>query len=161
VKVAVFALLVALVVGCGASQREATLRTSFVTVNAAKDGFAAWDQAHQAALVDEATSLSDGQAKLAAYRASRERVDAAFEVAYRAVAFAAVTDGGTAESGDRRRRGAPRSYCSASGTPGAHAQSCGGTSHSTGTLTGSGSGSGASSGCSQPRIATVPNRRSR
>lgn len=92
-KVAVFALLVALVVGCGASQREATLRTSFVTVNAAKDGFAAWDQAHQAALVDEATSLSDGQAKLAAYRASRERVDAAFEVAYRAVAFAAVTDG--------------------------------------------------------------------
>lgn len=83
----------ALVAGCGASQRETTLRTSFVTINAAKDGFASWDQSHQAALVDAATSLSDGQAKLVAYRASRERVDAAFEVAYRAVAFAAVTEG--------------------------------------------------------------------
>jgi hypothetical protein len=87
-----FILLVALTLGCGASQRESTLRTSFVSVNAVRDGFAAWDQAHQAGIVQSATSLADGQAKLAAYRAARERVDAAFQVAYRAVAFAAVTE---------------------------------------------------------------------
>lgn len=90
--VTTFLVLVALTLGCGASQRESTLRTSFVSINAVRDGFVSWDQAHQARLVQDATSLADGQAKLAAYRAARERVDAAFQIAYRAVAFAAVTE---------------------------------------------------------------------
>ena len=87
------ALLVCLsfLVACGASARDTSLRTSFVGVSAARDGFVQWDESHQDAIVESATSIADGKEKLAVYRAERVQIIAAFETAYRAISFAAIT----------------------------------------------------------------------
>lgn len=83
-------LFLGVVAACGASQREKAVRASVVAVNAARDGFEAWDAAHQKAIVDKATSREDGEAKLAAYRASRDPIVHGFEIAYRLLAVAAT-----------------------------------------------------------------------
>lgn len=78
--------------GCAASQRESTIKAAMVTVDTARDGFIAYDAAEQSAIVSKATSLEDGKAKLAAYRAERAKVADLFTVAYRAIAAATLND---------------------------------------------------------------------
>lgn len=79
-----------LLASCGPSAKQRTLRTTLVGLNAARDGFVAWDYAHQQAIVDDATSLEDGKAKLKEYRQKREKVLVSFEIAYRALAVGAL-----------------------------------------------------------------------
>jgi hypothetical protein len=74
----------------GPDAKQKALQTSLTALNAARDGFLAWDKNHQQKIVDEATSLEAGKAALAAYRAKREPVTQAFVVAYSALAVAAL-----------------------------------------------------------------------
>jgi hypothetical protein len=66
------------------------LRGSLTTLNAARDGFTAWDDDHQHLIVTQATSLEQGKADLDAYRKKREPVIRAFELAYKTLATAAL-----------------------------------------------------------------------
>lgn len=91
-----------LAVGCGPNAKQKALRTTLTGLNAARDGFVGWDNVHQQGIVDDATSLEDGKAKLKAYRAKREKAVVAFEIAYRAVAVAAL-DMTTANVGEALR----------------------------------------------------------
>lgn len=82
-------ILAALVIaGCASSQRESTIKAALVSVDATRDAFVVHDQTKQAAIVAQATSLEQGRAELAAYRADRAKVDTAFSLAYRAIAVA-------------------------------------------------------------------------
>jgi len=85
---AIFGLMVQS--GCGPSSRDKTLSTTLLSVNAARDGFIEWDKQYQESIVDAATSLEDGRDKLLAYREDRDVVLRAFEIAYRAIALAAI-----------------------------------------------------------------------
>ena len=80
--------------GCGPSAREKTLSTTLLGVNGARDGFLAWEDKHENAIIDACNlptcTLEQGEAKLAAYRAKAVVVVEAFEVAYRAIALAAL-----------------------------------------------------------------------
>lgn len=84
---AVFSLL--LLAGCP-DVHQKVLRGTLTGLNTARDGFVTWDMSHQSDLVEEATTLEDGQNKLRAYRQDREKVVYAFEVAYKALAIAAL-----------------------------------------------------------------------
>lgn len=83
---------------CTKGQRSDTIRVALLSVNAARDGLIEFDRKHQLDIVDHATSREDAQAKLAAYRAERDKfldVDdhgdsKIFMVVYKALAFAAV-----------------------------------------------------------------------
>ena len=79
-----------LVAACNQSQRSDTLHTAVVSVNAARDGFVAWDREHQQTIVDQATTHDDGAKALSDYRFKRQPVMDTFEVAYRALALAAT-----------------------------------------------------------------------
>lgn len=70
--------------------RRKTVAGAFTGVNAARDGFVAWDLARQDQIIEEAKSISDGEAKLKNYREHRHMVELAFEVAYRGLALAAL-----------------------------------------------------------------------
>lgn len=59
---------------CGASQRETTLKDTFVAVKAASDGFEAWDKSHKEQIVASATSVADGEAMLDAYAKKRQPI---------------------------------------------------------------------------------------
>jgi hypothetical protein len=86
------ALVVALC-ACTASactNHNAQLQTSLTVLNAARDGFTAWDDDHQHLIVTQATSLDQGKADLDAYRKKREPVIRAFELAYKTLATAAL-----------------------------------------------------------------------
>lgn len=78
-----------LIVGCEGA-RQKTLRVSLTSLNAAREGFIAWDLRKQGNIVEAATSLEDGQTKLDEYRKRRERVVEAFTIAYSALAAAAL-----------------------------------------------------------------------
>ncbi|UCC72057.1 MAG: hypothetical protein JSV86_17065 [Gemmatimonadota bacterium] len=75
---------------CGPTAKEKALKYSLTGLNAARDGFVVWDEAHQKKIVEDATSLEEGKAALAAYRFKRERVLQSFTVAYSALAVAAL-----------------------------------------------------------------------
>lgn len=78
--------------GCGASQRDRTIKTTLAAVNETRTAFVVFDRAAQAAIVATAKSYDDGAAKLAAYRAKREIVVDAFAFVYRAIATAATVN---------------------------------------------------------------------
>lgn len=86
----VLPLLMLLFVACGAQSREKTLKTTFVGVNAAREGFLVWDRAQQTKIVDEATTFEDGRRDLLIYAERRAPVVEAFNVAYQAIALAAL-----------------------------------------------------------------------
>ncbi len=88
--IALLLVVIALVAGCGASAREKTLRAAVVSVNAARDGFIAFDLNHQRAILAAHTEREKYDAAIAAYRSKREPVVEAFVVAYRAIGVAAV-----------------------------------------------------------------------
>lgn len=87
-RLAAIALIV-LVAACGAT-RAKTLRTTLAGVDATATGFETWDGEHQLAIVDQAETRDAAEAELAAYRARRDVVIAAFEAAYRTIAVAAL-----------------------------------------------------------------------
>lgn len=94
-----FILFVALTgIGCGANTRTKALKTTLTSVDAARAAFVVWDDKTQTQIVDEATSLDEGRAKLAAHRAKRDKLTGYFERAYRTLAAAlAAEDGDTLE----------------------------------------------------------------
>ena len=69
-------LLLLALVGCatGMTTHQKLLVGSMATLSAAETGFANWDNAHQVDIVASATSHDDVTTKLAAYRASRQKV---------------------------------------------------------------------------------------
>lgn len=75
---------------CNKSQRTDTLHAALVSVNAARDGFIAWDREHQQTIVDQASTKEDAFKALESYRTARQPVMDSFEVAYRALALAAT-----------------------------------------------------------------------
>lgn len=75
---------------CGASQRQDTIKAALVTTDASQAAYLAYDANRQAEIVAAATSLEQGRAALSKYRGDRSKVDAAFTVAYRAIAMAAM-----------------------------------------------------------------------
>ena len=87
-----WALIVMAIIGCGASQRETTLKATFVTVNSLRNGFTAFDKAEQQKIVDAAKTTDEGTAGLLAYRERRTKVLAIFDDVYQALAAAVVTE---------------------------------------------------------------------
>jgi hypothetical protein len=84
-------LLICLILSaCVSSQREKTIKTTLISVNALRDGFIKYDGEHQAEIVEKATSLEAGTAALATYRAQREDVLKAFVLVYHAISAAVV-----------------------------------------------------------------------
>jgi 3-deoxy-D-manno-octulosonic acid (KDO) 8-phosphate synthase len=92
-RIAVLFLVVLVACGSSASQRASTISAALVTVDAARDGFVAYDAAHQAQIVDAATSGSGARAELATYRQARDAATGPtglLTTAYRAIAAAAT-----------------------------------------------------------------------
>lgn len=86
-------LVLYLLATCGGqSQRERTIKATLVAVNQARDAFIAFDSKTQDLIADTAPSVARGMELFAAYRAKRELVVKAFELAYRAIAIAATAN---------------------------------------------------------------------
>ncbi len=92
--VSMFLMLLVATPACGGSKRTRTLGATLTAVNAARDGFVAWDHQHQQVLVEHASSRDDADKALADYHGKRAPVVAAFEVVYRAIAVAATQSDG-------------------------------------------------------------------
>lgn len=86
-----WAFVIAAALSC-VSQREKALRAAFVTVNVARDGFVTFDRDRQHRIVQDAKTLEEGQAALAAYRTERDKVLAVFDDVYRALTAAVVAE---------------------------------------------------------------------
>lgn len=81
--------------GCGASQRETTIRTSVAAADTVRDSFLAYDGPHELELARSGPPTPEGKAAaaaaIAAYQAKRSAtIDKAFIAAYRAIAIAAT-----------------------------------------------------------------------
>jgi hypothetical protein len=91
-----------ILLGCSADQHQKALRTSLTALNAAADGFIAFDADYQRTIVERAVKRAKEQnlspaegaaqakADLAAYRERRDMVLEAFGIAYAALAAAAL-----------------------------------------------------------------------
>ncbi len=92
--VALLAILVAVQsTACTKAQRRDTLKATFASVNAARDGFHTWSLNHQKALVTASTTREEAEARVAAYREQqRAPILDGFEVAYQAIALAGIND---------------------------------------------------------------------
>jgi hypothetical protein len=86
----ILAVFLALPACPGPDAKQKALQTSLTALNAARDGFVVWDKHHQEKIVENATSLEQGKAALAAYRAKRAPVEQGFVIAYSALAVAAL-----------------------------------------------------------------------
>lgn len=78
--------------GGGAKSRKAAqdgLSVAMSATNAARDTFIVWSADRQMTIAKTATSEADGQAKLADFRARREKVVLVFAAAYSSIAVAA------------------------------------------------------------------------
>jgi len=89
-QAAVLALLV--LACCGGGNKEGARQTvergltvAVAATDTARVAFDAWDRERQMTIAATATSREDGEAKLAAYRARRDRVLVAFQVAVSAI----------------------------------------------------------------------------
>jgi hypothetical protein len=77
--------------GCGGpSKRARTLQTVLVSVNAARDGFDEYDRQQQQHVLEASPTREEYAAEIEAYKKARAPVLQAFEVAYRALAIAAL-----------------------------------------------------------------------
>jgi hypothetical protein len=77
--------------GAGVTEKAArSITTALEATNAARDQFVKWDEQHQLAIVDRASTREGAEAELAAYREKRQKVTRAFAVAYSAIASAAA-----------------------------------------------------------------------
>lgn len=85
------ALIVAFVVtACGGNSQQKALRASYVSLNAARDGFLAWTEARQEAIVRKATTAEEAKNGIAAHREKQQLVFNMFSSAYEALALAAL-----------------------------------------------------------------------
>jgi hypothetical protein len=75
---------------CGPSMREKTIHTTLVATNASREAFVTYDENKQLAIVEGAPTEVEGIAQLNAYHAKRDKLAAAFEHLYRAIAIATV-----------------------------------------------------------------------
>lgn len=85
-------VLLIVLMACGPSARQQTLRTMYTGATTAQAGFVAWDKEKMLSLSREATTLEDLQVKIAKYKEARSPVVDAFEVVYRGLAAAALLD---------------------------------------------------------------------
>jgi hypothetical protein len=83
-------VVLALAAGAACASRDAALSRTMAGIDAAARVLATADAAAQQRIVEEATSEADGRARLGVYRARRAQVEAAFVVAYAAVAAASI-----------------------------------------------------------------------
>jgi hypothetical protein len=77
---------------CGSNavqQRQTTITTALISVNAAESAFLAWDGQHQLDLVKSALNKDDADEKLKAYRAQRAKFNLVMKAAYAALGVAA------------------------------------------------------------------------
>ena len=81
-SVSLILLVLVFALGCGAGQRNNTIRAGVVTLNAARDGFLAWDGEHQMQIVKDATTYEEGRKRLDDYRALRDDVIKTFFAVY-------------------------------------------------------------------------------
>jgi len=90
-------------IGCGASQRETMIRSALIAADTARDGFLAYDRAHELGLTahcDPAAETKDqcaakvaaSGAALASYQAQRSKLDPLFALVYRAIAAAWIAN---------------------------------------------------------------------
>lgn len=77
---------------CGQTQREQTIHAAFVATNVAVEIFVKHDLEQQKAIVDGASSVEDGTAKLTIHRSKRLKVVALFGVVYKTIAAAALAN---------------------------------------------------------------------
>lgn len=94
-RLAVLFLVVLVACGSSASQRQSTISAALVTVDAARDGFVAYDAAHQAQIVAAATDKVTGGEALTNYRIARDATTGPtglLTAAYRAIGVAAAAN---------------------------------------------------------------------
>lgn len=84
-------MLVFGVTSCGPSQRQKTLYTSLVAVNAARDGFTTWDIQHQRDIIAKATSREEKDANIGAYREKQGKIVLGLLAVYNAIALAGTS----------------------------------------------------------------------
>jgi outer membrane murein-binding lipoprotein Lpp len=87
---AVFLAILGITAGCNKSARRDTISATLVAVNAARDGFTAWDLQHQRDILAADTTRAKFEADIAAYREKQDTVRLAFEAVYRLIAAAAT-----------------------------------------------------------------------
>lgn len=85
-----FFLLVSVLQGCVSRQRA--LSATLVAVDTARIGFVTWDDSHQQEIVEKAADSDEAAAALEDYRQRRTSVLLGFELAYQAIARAALDD---------------------------------------------------------------------
>jgi hypothetical protein len=90
VSAVAWALILTMVIGCGASARDTAIRATFVTVNSVRDGFTTFDKDRQAQIVAAATSAEGGVAALAAYRVERDQLLVILDDVYHALTLAII-----------------------------------------------------------------------
>lgn len=84
--------LILALTACGASQRQDTIKTALVSVDASRDAFRAFEVTAEQAIIAQAASATDGATKLAAFRADRAKINDLFNAAYHAIAAAATAN---------------------------------------------------------------------
>lgn len=83
-------LLIVLLVACGASQRDRTIKAAMTGLSVTGDSFVEIDRAIQADIVATSSSHEEGLQRLAAYKQKRTVVVDLALAAYRALALAAI-----------------------------------------------------------------------
>lgn len=84
------AVVVAQLAACGPDAKQRALRSGLVSVNAARDGFLAWDNETQQAIVVKATSHDEAIANLDRHATVIQPVVFGFELTYKLLAAAAL-----------------------------------------------------------------------
>lgn len=81
--------IVAVLMSCGSSQRQDTLKAATTTVMAAEEAVIAYDRVHMTEIATNPTSTPEQKrAALASYRASRAKVEAVIDATWRALGIA-------------------------------------------------------------------------
>jgi hypothetical protein len=89
VTILVFALVL---LACGPSTRQQTLRTMLTATTAAQAGFISWNGSQLNHIAETAPSYEQGMAEIAELEKSVSPVVKGFEVVYRTIAAAALLD---------------------------------------------------------------------
>jgi len=88
-KVAPIALVGLLLVGCGASARQQALTTAVATMTASESAVETYNHQHEIDVATDTTLTPEQRhEKLAAYRAKRDKVELAIDLAWRALGIA-------------------------------------------------------------------------
>jgi hypothetical protein len=83
-------LLLIVLAACGPTAREKAISATFVSINAARDGFVSYNTAHENDIVTHAATKVEAVNNLTKYRLAREHVTEAFIAAYHALSAAVL-----------------------------------------------------------------------